>query len=371
MSTNYPNFNYAGTDPAGDFLQELKIEENKQAMIAFLDNIPGMQNPPFVYCKVHWISEYGEKGRMIQCFGGQCCEQVTWQKGWGGEPGKFAPTKARHRYFIPIVHYEQDAQNPVATKATVKYLNMTWTAYNALVTVLQNTTEGLSFFDRDFMVTARKVNGATDYIYDKKESQAQWKTNPIYKKQVEEQLPTVAERLKNAMPLYVTPEEFAAVKSELDQKVKAAMASHQMQQQHQQQQQAQPFGALPGQGMAQGIPAAQPAQQAFVQPQPVPQVFTQAPLPEQNPILQQPVYAQPQVNMPIPPVQAQPFNPVETPVNMNVQGVLVPGAPVQAVQGVQVTTTVEQAPQEPAQQEPAQQELPPVSLAFDPTKLLQ
>lgn len=365
MSTNYPNFNYAGTDPAGDFLQELKIEENKQAMIAFLDNIPGMQNPPFVYCKVHWISEYGEKGRLIQCFGGQCCEQVTWQKGWGGEPGKFAPTKARHRYFIPIVHYEQDAQNPVATKATVKYLNMTWTAYNALVTVLQNTTEGLSFFDRDFMVTARKVNGATDYIYDKKESQAQWKTNPIYKQQVEEQLPTVAERLKNAMPLYVTPEEFAAIKSELDQKVKAAMASHQMQQQHQQQQQqAQPFGALPGQGMPQGIPTAQPAQQAFVQPQPVPQVFAQAPLPEQNPVMQQPVYTQPQANIPVTaPMPGMEGNYMNTPI---------PGMPVQPqMQPTPVTTTVEQAPQEPVQQEPAQQELPPVSLAFDPTKLLQ
>lgn len=358
MSTNYPEFNYAGTDPAGEFLQELKIEENKQAMIAFLDNIPGMQNPPFVYCKVHWISEFGDKGRLIQCFGGQCCEQVTWQKGWGGEPGKFAPTKARHRYFIPIVHYEQDAQNPVATKATVKYLNMTWTAYNALITVLQNTTEGLSFFDRDFMVTSRKVNGATDYIYDKKESQAQWKTNPIYKQQVEEQLPTVAERLKNAMPLYITAEEFAAIKHELDAKVKAAIASHQMQQQAQQQPQQQQYGALPGQGLA------QPMQQQYAQP--VQQQFTQAPLPEQNPVLQQPVYAQPQVNMPIPPVQAQPFNPVETPVNMNVQGVAVPGVPVQQMQSVPVTTTVEQAPQE----EP-KQDLPPVSLSFDPSQLLQ
>ena len=81
-------FNAASLDAGGNYLPLLKIEEKKSVLVSFLKQVPGMPEPPFVYCRVHWNSEMGDNGRMFQCFGGACCEQVTWQKGWGGEPGK-------------------------------------------------------------------------------------------------------------------------------------------------------------------------------------------------------------------------------------------------------------------------------------------
>lgn len=248
-----PVFNYAGLNSSGDFLPCLKLEEGKSALVNFLAEIPYMQNPPFVHCKVHWNSEMGDNGRLFQCFGGLCCQQVTWQKGWGGEPGKFDVNKPRSRYYIPVVHYEPDPSNPAVSRATIKYIDMTWTAFDALVKTINATNEGLSFFDRDITIEVRKVNGATDYLYNKKESQAQWKTNPVFKEQVEQQLPEVAKRLMNAMPKMMTESEFLALKPTLDKKVQEAMTSHNSLMTSQS---AQGFANLPS----------QPAQQ-FVQPQ--------------------------------------------------------------------------------------------------------
>lgn len=339
-------FTYASLTPQGEYLNSLKLDEGQTALVNFLQDIPGMQNPPFVYCKVHWISEIGDKGRMIQCFGGQCCEQVTWNRGFGGEPGKFAPTKPKHRYYIPIVHYEQDPKNPAATQATVKYLDMTYSAYNALVTTLQNTTEGLSFFDRDITLTARKVNGAMDYIYDKKESSAQWKTNPVFKEQVEAQLPEVAKRLKNSLPMFVTPEEFAEMKPALDEKVRLAMSSHQQQQQQHKVQPQQQHSALPGQAF---VPQqSQTYPQGFIQPGQQAQPFGSMPSAQQ-------VYTQPQVAMP-----AQ----VQMP-QQEAQPVVQQMPPVQPEQ-VNATQSV---PAQPVQEQPVT--LPETSLAFDPNALLK
>lgn len=339
-------FTYASLTPQGEYLNSLKLDEGQTALVNFLQDIPGMQNPPFVYCKVHWISEIGDKGRMIQCFGGQCCEQVTWNRGFGGEPGKFAPTKPKHRYYIPIVHYEQDPKNPAATQATVKYLDMTYSAYNALVTTLQNTTEGLSFFDRDITLTARKVNGAMDYIYDKKESLAQWKTNPVFKEQVEAQLPDVAKRLKNSLPMFITPEEFAEMKPALDEKVRLAMSSHQQQQQQHQVQPQQQYSALPGQAFVPQQPQTYP--QGFVQPGQPAQPFGSMPSAQQ-------VYTQPQVAMP-----AQ--------VQMPQQEVAQPVQTMPPVQPEQVNAT-QSVPAQPVQEQPVT--LPETSLAFDPNALLK
>lgn len=345
MSVNYPSFNYAGLEPAGEYLQELRIDEGKSALVNFLQDIPGMQNPPFVFCKVHWISEIGDKGRLIQCFGGQCCEQVTWQKGWNGQPGKFEATKPKQRFFIPVVQYEADPANPAQSRATVKYMNMTWTAYNALVTTINNTVEGLSFFDRDITLTARKVNGATDYLYDKKETQAQWKTNPVFKAQVEEQLPNVAQRLKNAMPMFMDETTFMQMKPQLDAKVQAAMRSHQ--------QQTQPapqaaFGSLPGQvppmNNMQPMQASQLGQVPPVQPMP------------------QPMYQQPQVNIPVQP-------------NLNVQGVTVPGEvpPAQPSPALSFDAQGQMTQQAQPAEQPAQEQtvIPKVDLEFDPSQLLR
>lgn len=310
-----PNFTYAGLESSGDFLPELKLDEGKKALVSFLKDVPGMNNPPFVYCKVHWNSEMGDNGRMFQCFGGSCCQQVTWQRGWGGEPGKFEPNKARKRYYIPIVHYCQDEHNPTAMKAEVKHLNLTWAAYDALVKAVNNTTEGLDFFERDITLEATKINGATIYLFHKGESVAQWKQNPVFKEQVESQLPTVAIKLASSMPSLMTEEEFMQIKPQLDAKVQAAMTSHNAVQQN----------AIP-----QGYP-------------------------------QTPNFTQPQVNIPL---QGIP--------NGNVQGVPVPGV-VQTPVTPNVTFETQSAatlPQAPVEeQKPV--EIPQVSLAFDPNQVLK
>ena len=351
MSANVPMFNYASLTPAGEYLPELRIDEGKSALVNFLQDIPGMENPPFVFCKVHWISEMGDKGRLIQCFGGQCCEQITWQKGWNGQPGKFEATKPKQRYFIPVVHYEADPANPAQARASIKYLNMTWTAYNALVTTMNNTTEGLSFFDRDITLTARKVNGATDYLYDKKETQAQWKSNPVFKAQVEEQLPSVPMRLKTSMPQFITADEFATLKPQLDAKVQAAMKQHQLVNQPGAQ---AGFNGLPGQApQMPGMPASQLGQMP-VQPQ---------------------QFTQPQVNIPLnvqgtpvasapAPTQSIPSVPSIPQVDMTIQGTPVPGVMPQVPTQAPVETVVQESA-------PATSVIPEASLEFDPSQLLK
>lgn len=338
-------FNAASLDAGGNYLPLLKIEEKKSVLVSFLKTVPGMPEPPFVYCRVHWNSEMGDNGRMFQCFGGACCEQVTWQKGWGGEPGKFDVNKARTRYYVPVVHYEQDPANPTVTKATIKYFDMTYTAYTALCTSIQNTTEGLDFFERDIVVTANKVNGATNYVFDKRESRAAWLEQPIFKQQVEEQLPDVAQRLLNSMPKVITESEFAAMKPELDAKVKAAMNSHQAQQQQMTQGQAQPttgFNQLPTGVPGQPMPQAQPIQG-------VPNVSMDV----QNTMVPgQPMvssFTQPQVNIPLAQVAQPQAQPVAQAVQLQVQ----PEATA------------------PAAEEPKKFEIPTASLEFNLQDLLK
>lgn len=340
QQTVLAGFQAASLDAGGNYLPLLKIEEKKSVLVSFLKNVPGMPEPPFVYCRVHWNSEMGDNGRMFQCFGGACCEQVTWQKGWGGEPGKFDVNKARTRYYVPVVHYEQDPSNPTVTKATVKYFDMTYTAYTALCTTIANTTEGLDFFERDIVVTANKVNGATNYVFDKRESRAAWLEQPLFKQQVDEQLPDVAQRLLNSMPKVITESEFAQMKPELDAKVRAAMNSHQAQQQQVQQGQAQPstgFNTLP---QAQSMPQAQPVQSI-----PGVSMDVQNTMVPGTPMVGS--FTQPQVNIPLTQVtqpQAQPMP--------------------QAQQAAQTVA--------PAQvEEPKPFEIPQVSLDFDPNVLLK
>ena len=315
-----PGFNYADPSSAGEYLPKLILEEGKSALVSFLKTIPGMQEPPIVFCRVHWNSEMGEKGRRYQCFGGQCCEQVTWQKGFGGQPGKFAPNKATTRYYVPCVVYEQDPLNQTQMKATVKYADFTWVAYNSLCTAIANTTEGVPFWERDIVLTMKKVNGATDYVFDKKESQAQWIVNPMFKQQVEEQLPKVAEKLLKSLPQMMTEAEFLQMKPELDAKVYAAMNSRQNPQATQQAPQAQ-FGQLP---------------QGFI-PQ-LAQTFTQ-----------------PQVNIPVQTSQPQ--------VNIPVQ---------QEVVQSQVNIPVQSEISQPTvAEQPKEQATSSISLDFDPSALLK
>ena len=173
---------------------------------------------------------------------------------------------------------------------------------------------------------------------------AQWKTNPMFKEQVEAQLPEVAKRLKNSLPMFVTPEEFAEMKPALDEKVRLAMSSHQQQQQ-QHQMQAQPqqqYSALPGQAFVPQQP--QTYAQGFVQPGQQAQPFGSMPSAQQ-------AYTQPQVAMP-----AQ--------VQMPQQEV---AQPAQTMPPVQPEQTV--APAQPVQEQPVT--LPETSLAFDPNALLK
>lgn len=326
-------FNYAGLEPKADFLPCLKLEDGKQALVAFLKDIPGMQSPPFVYAKVHWNQEMGDNGRLFQCFGGACCQQVTWQKGWGGEPGKFDVNKARTRFYIPVVHYAPSETNPAVSEATIKYIDMTYTAYDALIKAIANTTEGLSFYDRDIAIEPQKVNGATIYLFHKRETQAQWKTNAVFTEQVNAQLPTVAQRLFNAMPKTMTEAEFMAMKPTLDAKVQAKMQSHDAQMPQQAQAAQSAYNAFPTAQQMPTMPQVQPAQ-----------------------------FTQPTTNIPI----AQPapqgtaigdatFAP---PVTSQVPQVEVPQAQVPQTETI-VTTAAQQT------------EVPTVTLDFDPSKLMK
>lgn len=303
-------FNQASLDGAVDRLQELKLEEGKSAVISFIDSIPGMPNPPFVYCKVHWNSEMGENGRMFQCFGGSCCQQITWQKGWGGAPGKFDVNKARTRYYIPIIHYEQDPANPIEVKATIKYLNLTWSAYDVIVKVLKNVGQDV-FFKKDAKIEAQKINGALIYQIYLTETQAQWQVKPNFKEQVDTQLPEVASKLLSAMPPVMTEADFLAIKPELDAKVQKAMASH-------------------------GQNSGQSAQMEFSTP-----VGEFSPIPQntltQTNMMPQSAYTQPQVNLP---VNSTPVQQTET----------------QSIQ---------------EQQKEPEFKVPEVSLEFDPSSLLK
>lgn len=325
-----PGFNAASLNGPADRLPVLKIEENKQVLVNFLKDVPGMPTPPFVYAKVHWNSEMGENGRMFQCFGGACCEQVTWQRGFGGTPGKFEANKAKTRYYIPVVHYEQDPANPAVTKATIKYFDMTYTAYAALCTTIANTNEGLEFYDRDVIVSATKINGATSYIFDKRESQAAWKSNAIFTQQVQEQLPAVAQKLLNSMPQVLSEAEFMQMKPELDAKLNAAMSSRQAQQA--QVAQAQPQQTTGFNQLPLGVPGTMPQ----AQPMGVPGTMPQA---------QQ--FTQPQANIPVSASAAQP----------------VQAQPVVGASGVAPEQTV-------VEQEPKPFEVPQVDLSFDPNTLL-
>ena len=375
-------FNYADPSSAGEYLPKLILEEGKSALVSFLKTVPMMQEPPIVYCRVHWNSEMGEKGRRYQCFGGQCCEQVTWQKGFGGQPGKFAPNKAVTRYFIPCVVYEQDPVNQTQMRATIKYADFTWVAYNSLCTAIANTNEGLDFWSRDVVVTMKKVNGATDYTFDKRESQAQWQTNPLFKQQVEEQLPKVAERLLASMPKMMTEAEFLAMKPELDAKVHAAQQSGLKV--AQQAPQAQ-FGQLPSGQFGQlppGFMPQQPAQQQFTQPQvniPITQPVQEATVQPQistqlgnNFANQQQQFTQPQVNIPVvQPTQevvAQPQVEVAQPQFTQPQ-VNIPV--VQPTQEVVAQPQVEVPVIQPVQEATSQPEISSISLDFDPSKLLK
>lgn len=333
MVQNTPNamFNQASLDGAQDRLQELKLEEGRSTTISFIENIPGMPNPPFVYCKVHWNSEMGENGRMFQCFGGSCCQQVTWQKGWGGAPGKFDVHKARTRYYIPIIHYEQDPTNPIAVKATVKYLNLTWSAYDVIVKVLKNTNQGLSFFERDAKIEAQKINGALIYQIYLSEGQAQWLAQPAFKEQVESQLPEIANKLLAAMPKMMTEAEFLEMKPMLDKKVQDAISSRAQNEGNG----AQAGFSTSGQGYSTPNGFSPIPQNNFQNAMPAGLV------PPQTDVSQQPAFTQPQVNIPI---QAQ---------------------PVQQVQS-------EQQVQQPTTNEPAQEfEVPSVDLNFDVSQLLK
>ena len=367
-------FNYADPSSAGEYLPKLILEEGKSALVSFLKTVPMMQEPPIVYCRVHWNSEMGEKGRRYQCFGGQCCEQVTWQKGFGGQPGKFAPNKAVTRYFIPCVVYEQDPVNQTQMRATIKYADFTWVAYNSLCTAIANTNEGLDFWSRDVVVTMKKVNGATDYTFDKRESQAQWQTNPLFKQQVEEQLPKVAERLLASMPKMMTEAEFLAMKPELDAKVHAAQQSNLKV--AQQAPQAQ-FGQLPTGQFGQlppGFMPQQPAQQQFTQPQvniPIAQP-TQEAVTQPQVEVAQPQFTQPQVNIPV----VQPTQEVVTQPQVEVAQpqftqpqVNIPAA--QPVQEAVAQPQVEVPVIQPVQEATSQPEISSISLDFDPSKLLK
>ena len=374
-------FNYADPSSAGEYLPKLILEEGKSALVSFLKTVPMMQEPPIVYCRVHWNSEMGEKGRRYQCFGGQCCEQVTWQKGFGGQPGKFAPNKAVTRYFIPCVVYEQDPINQTQMRATIKYADFTWVAYNSLCTAIANTNEGLDFWSRDVVVTMKKVNGATDYTFDKRESQAQWQTNPLFKQQVEEQLPKVAERLLASMPKMMTEAEFLAMKPELDAKVHAAQQSGPKV--AQQAPQAQ-FGQLPTGQFGQlppGFMPQQPVQQQFTQPQvniPITQPVQEATVQPQistqlgNNFANQQQFTQPQVNIPVvQPTQevvAQPQVEVAQPQFTQPQ-VNIPV--VQPTQEVVAQPQVETPVIQPVQEVTSQPEISSISLDFDPSKLLK
>lgn len=368
----YPGFNYADPQTATSFLPVCKLEEDKPVLMAFLKDIPGMQSPPIVYARVHWFSEMGEKGARIQCFNGACCEQVTWQKGFGGAPGKFAPSKAQTRYFCPVVVYEPDKTNQTQIKAVVKYLDITWIAYSSLCQAIDNTSGNLSFWERDILVTTKKVNGALTYLFDRREDKAQWLVNPVFTQQVNEQLPSVPERLCNSLPKLMTEAEFMELKPSLDAKVQASINS-QMNAQNQQQPQAQ-FGTLP-QGPQQQFPGMNQFNQVYnpqpaVVPQPIVQQFTQ---PQVNiPIQPQPIQPQPvssipeqpqQVNTP---VQMANFNPSPVPQFTQPQ-VNVP---------VQTINPVPEQPQQVSQPQPETkvedvQILPNNLLDFDPSSLLK
>lgn len=370
----YPGFNYADPQTAGSFLPVCKLEEDKPILVAFLKDIPGMQSPPIVYARVHWFSEMGEKGARIQCFGGACCEQVTWQKGFGGAPGKFAPSKAQTRYFCPVVVYEPDKTNQTQIRAVVKYLDITWVAYSSLCQAIDNTPNSLPFWERDILVTTKKVNGALTYSFDRREDRAQWLVNPVFTQQVNEQLPSVPERLCNSLPKLMTEAEFMELKPSLDTKVQASINS-QMNTQAQQQPQAQ-FGTLPQ------------AQQQFPGMTQFNQMYNPQPAMAPQPMVQQ--FTQPQVNMPIQPqpvssiqeqpqqvnTPAQPINP--SPVQQFTQPqVNVPVQPVQPqpVQPQPVNPVPEQ-PQQVAQPQPETkvedvQILPNNLLDFDPSSLLK
>lgn len=345
-------FNQASLDGAPDRLQELKLEEGKSTMVAFIDNIPGMPNPPFVYCKVHWNSEMGDKGRMYQCFNGSCCQQVTWQKGWGKEPGKFEAHKARTRYFIPVIHYEQDPTNPTVVKATIKYLNVTWSAYDVIVKVLKNTTQGLSFFQRDAKLEAQKINGALIYQVYLSETQAQWLASPVFKQQIEEQLPSTAQKLLAAMPKVMTEAEFLEMKPELDKKLQVAMASYNQQNE---QGSAQAGFGQPAPGGFSPIPQ-QPA--GGFNPIPQQPVFTQQ-------VPQQPAFTQPQVNIPI---QGQP---VQTTGVEGVPQTVGVDVPTQQVPVQFATETVSQAQPVEAVTQAQPFEVPTANLDFDPSMLMK
>lgn len=338
--TEQIKFNYADPASVGEYLPCLKLEASKQYLVSFLENVPGMQSPPFVFCRVHWNSEMGENGRRFQCFGGQCCEQITWQKGFGGAPGEFKVNKATKRYYIPVVHYEQNPKDPTSTVATVKYIDMTFTAFSTLSSVINQNTEGLSFFDRDVLIDVKAGNGPITYVFNKRETLAKWKENPVFKQQVEEQLPNVAKRLLNALPQMMDEHEFMQMKPILDAKVQAAMNSREPQ---------QGFDTLPTQTVNGFNEMAQQPQPAFNTMQTVGVSGMAQP------------FAQPQVNIPIQP-QVQVQQPqVNVPVQPQVQEV----QPQPQVQVQQQAQEVQQQDAKPSF------ELPQTSLSFDPTALLK
>lgn len=347
-------FNYADPSGASNYLQALKLDENKPVLVSFLKNVPGMQSPPIVYCRVHWNSEMGENGMKYQCFGGLCCQQVTWQRGWGGAPGKFEVSKPQTRYYVPCIVYEPDKINPALMCAVVKYMDMTWTAYQNLCLSIEQTTGDLEFWDRDILITMKKVNGATTYVFDRRETRAQWLDNKVFNDQVNEQLPTVGERFKNSLPKLMTESEFLDIKPALDEKLSAAMSSHSVQQNVSSVSPQSQFGPLPQQPVQQNTQFSPvPGQPIYTQPQ------VNIPVQTQENIVTQPkvnIPAQPQVNIPTQPIMNDASQVVEQQSNIINQS--------------RENSTVSQTINDTSQADLVEN-IPQISLDFDPSQLLK
>jgi hypothetical protein len=308
-----PQFNYAPAEPQADRAKRLDLEEGKTALVSFLKNIPGMDaEPPFVFCKVHWNSEMGDNGKVYQCFGGSCCEQVTWQKGYpAGTPGKFAVNKAKKRYYIPVVHYEQGSDG-ISSVATIKYLDLNYYTYEDLCMAIQGTKEGLDFFERDIEITAKKENQTPKLYFNRKETKAIWQTNEVYKTMVDAQLKDFAQRLYNALPKWITEQEFQELKPSMDAKVEQAKAAQSV---------AQPMiqaGFQPNftPQTQPGYPGVPPTQTPYMAPQPQysQPSYPGAPvMPMTPPAAPMPTVEQPAAPMPTVAPPAAPMPTVEQP----------------------------------------------------------
>lgn len=181
------------------------MQPGDKRKIAFLQSIPGRDNPVTVM-KRHYFAEIQNGSKYIMCTGGLCCQYETWDN--------FSKTyhtqKAKSVYWVPCVYYYSDNET-LMPKAGVGIIAFNYFQFQRYIEQVNSVKPDISkFFTYDITVSFAKNGQYGDYAFLREsENPALYLTNPQMKLEVEDQLKTFAQRIKDALPPEYTEVQLA------------------------------------------------------------------------------------------------------------------------------------------------------------------